>query len=264
VAVGVLKNRFLIRISEGFERFLYRHADELVVNSPGFIDHISQRGGKNIQLVENGVDISMFNPHTAGEGFRKENNLEGKFIVLYAGAHGISNNLEMILEAASQTLDEPKIQYLFLGDGKEKANLIASAKSRNLTNVLFLPSIPKEQINSILSAADACIAILKPIEMYKTTYPNKVFDYMAAGKPILLMIDGVIREVVEKAECGIFIQPDDPKKLAETIKSMQQNPGFYSTMGTNGRRFAEEHFNRQMLARKMEEILLKAKRNHEK
>jgi glycosyltransferase involved in cell wall biosynthesis len=254
IAVGVLKNKILIGMSEWLERFLYRHADAMVVNSPGFIDHVSQRGAKNLTLVENGVDVSMFDLTENGAAFRKTHHLENKFIALYAGAHGISNNLGVILESAAITRDDPQIAYVFVGDGKEKNNLIEEAKANELDNVLFLPSVPKSEMNAVLAAADACIAILKPIEMYKTTYPNKVFDYMAAAKPVLLLIDGVIRQVVEEAQCGIFVEPGDPQALADQLKIMHNNVDNTKRMGKNGREFVEEHFNRSVLAAKMEKV----------
>jgi glycosyltransferase involved in cell wall biosynthesis len=254
IAVGVLKNKILIRMSEWLERFLYRHADAMVVNSPGFIDHVSQRGAKNLTLVENGVDVSMFDLTENGADFRKTHHLENKFIALYAGAHGISNNLGVILESATITRDDPQIAYVFVGDGKEKANLIQEAKAKQLNNLFFLPSVPKMEMNAVLAAADACIAILKPIEMYKTTYPNKVFDYMAAAKPVLLLIDGVIRQVVEEAQCGIFVEPGDPQALADQLKIMHNNVDNTKRMGKNGREYVEQFFNRSVLAAKMEKV----------
>ncbi|PKN96959.1 MAG: glycosyltransferase WbuB [Chloroflexi bacterium HGW-Chloroflexi-5] len=254
IAVGVLKNKTLIRMSEWLERFLYRHADAMVVNSPGFIDHVNQRGAKNLTLVENGVDVSMFDLTENGADFRKTHHLENKFIALYAGAHGISNNLGVILESAAITRDDPQIAYVFVGDGKEKAKLIEEAKAKKLTNLLFLPSIPKIEMNAVLAAADACIAILKPIEMYKTTYPNKVFDYMAAAKPVLLLIDGVIRQVVEEAQCGKFVEPGDPQALADQLKIMHNNVDTTKRMGKNGREYVEQYFNRSVLAAKMEKV----------
>ncbi|PKN99052.1 MAG: glycosyltransferase WbuB [Chloroflexi bacterium HGW-Chloroflexi-4] len=264
IAVGVLKNKTLIRLSEWLECFLYRHADEMVVNSPGFIDHISLRGAKKITLVENGVDVSMFDMTETGTNFRKTHHLENKFIALYAGAHGISNNLGVVLESAALTLDDPEIAYVFVGDGKEKANLIEEAKAKQLTNILFLSSVPKMEMNAVLAAADACIAILKPIDMYKTTYPNKVFDYMAAAKPVLLLIDGVIRKVVEDAHCGKFIEPDNPTALAEQIKIMHNGGEDAKRMGLNGREYVQQHFNRSTLAAKMEEVFLTLLRINEK
>jgi glycosyltransferase involved in cell wall biosynthesis len=260
IAVGVLKSKILIHLSEWLEKFLYRHADEMVVNSPGFIKHISSRGARHITLVENGVDVSMFTTDENGADFRKKHNLEDCFVVLYAGAHGLSNNLTVLLDAAKITLPNPKIKYLFVGDGKEKSSLIARAENEGLINVCFIPSVPKNEMGAVLAAADACVAILKPIEMYKTTYPNKVFDYMAAAKPVLLMIDGVIREVVEKAGCGVFIEPSDSAVLAETALRFSQDKRTLNKMGMQGRQFVEQNFNRTRLAEKMETVLLSTNR----
>lgn len=260
VAVGVLKNKFLIRLSEWLERFLYRHADEMVVNSPGFIEHIQKRGAKKITLVENGVDVSMFDRIETGKEFRQSHDLDKQFVVLYAGAHGMSNDLNVILDSAEKMCEDKGTTFLFVGDGKEKANLMRTAEEKGLSNVIFMPSVPKNEMNKVLAAADACVAILKPIEMYKTTYPNKVFDYMAAGKPVLLLIDGVIRQVVEQANCGVFIQPGDSNKLANQIKQMENDMEGTRKMGLRGREYVQEHFDREQLACKMESILQGLKR----
>ena len=108
----------------------------------------------------------------------------------------------------------------------------------------------------MIAGADACLAILKPIEMYKTTYPNKVFDYMAAGKPVLLAIDGVIREVVEKADAGIFVEPGNSSALAEAALRIQANPDAARQLGVNGQSYVKENFHRVKLAEKFEAILL--------
>ncbi len=179
IAVGVLKNPTLIKCSYRLEKFLYRHADRIVVNSPGFINLVRDKGGKDIMLIPNGADISFFNDQNDPR-IRKELGWTNKFIVLYAGAHGMSNDLEVVLEAAKLLADEKRIHLVLLGDGKEKPILVNEAEQLNLSNLTFLDPVPKNKVAEILSAADACIAILKPIEMYKTTYPNKVFDYMAA------------------------------------------------------------------------------------
>jgi glycosyltransferase involved in cell wall biosynthesis len=106
-----------------------------------------------------------------------------------------------------------------------------------------------------LAGADACLAILKPLEEYKTTYPNKVFDYMAAGRPVVLAIDGVIREVVEAAGCGIFVQPGDPSALAEAIITLVADPERSRKMGMAGRKYLEEHFSRERIAEKLVGLL---------
>ena len=250
IAVGVLKNPTLIKLSFWLEKFLYSHADHIVVNSPGFISHVSLKGGKNILLIPNGADISYFDEKNAHKT-REELGWSDKFIVLYAGAHGMSNDLGVVLKAAKLLEDNKRIQFVFLGDGKEKQNLISGAEQLNLHNLTFLDPVPKNKVTEILAAADACIAILKPIEMYKTTYPNKVFDYMAARKPVILAIDGVIREVVEKAECGIFCKPGNPKSLADGCLNLYNNQDKAVSMGNNGYEYLKIHFNREIIAQEL-------------
>jgi glycosyltransferase involved in cell wall biosynthesis len=107
---------------------------------------------------------------------------------------------------------------------------------------------------AVLAAADACIAVLKPIKLYNTVYPNKVFDYLAAGKPVLLAIDGVIREVVEEARAGIFVTPGNPHALAEAVQQLAEDPQACQAMGTRGRSYVESNFNRDDLAAQLLEL----------
>ncbi len=255
VAVGVLTNPLLIRASEWLERFLYRRADTVVVNSPGFISHVKSRGAQTVELVPNGADVRMFDPAAEGRSFRKEHNLEGKLVALYAGAHGLSNDLDVLLEAADRLRELPGIAIVLLGDGKEKPRLQELAALRGLDNIRFLPSIPKEEMPEALAAADLCIAILKPVELYKTVYPNKVFDYMAAGRPIVLAMEGVIREVVDAARCGVPVQPGDADALADAIRDLAGDADRRREMGRNGRAYVEAHFNRPALAAKMMRVM---------
>jgi glycosyltransferase involved in cell wall biosynthesis len=248
VAVGVLRQPALIRASEWLERFLYRHADQVVVNSPGFSDHVRERGAQRIELVPNGADPHMFDPADDGAGFRSAHGLEGKFVALYAGAHGLSNDLGVILEAADLLREREDIAFVLLGDGKDKPALMARASDMELPNLLFLPPVPKAEMSVALAAADACIAILKPIEMYKTVYPNKVFDYMAAGRPVVLAIGGVIREVIEAADGGIPVDPGKPAPLADAVLALADDREWGRRVGQSGRAYVEAHFDRTRLA----------------
>ena len=244
IAVGVLKNPVLILLSEWLERFLYRRADRVMVNSPGFLEPVTSRGAKRVELIPNGADPSMFDPNNDGMEFRRSNQLTDKFVVLYAGAHGMSNDLEVVLDAAALLVDRNDIQLVLLGDGKEKPALMARAQKKDLTNVTFLPSVPKTEMASALAGADACLAILKPLEEYKTTYPNKVFDYMAAGRPVVLAIDGVIREVVEAAGCGIFAAPGSADEVANAIRQLAADKKESRIMGLQGRDYLQKNFSR--------------------
>lgn len=255
VAVGVLRNPFLIALSEWLERFLYRHADQMMVNSPGFLDHVSQRGANQVALIPNGADPRMFDPSTSGAEFRQQHGLEGKFVALYAGAHGMSNDLGVVLAAAQHLTHRPDIAIVFLGDGKEKPNLVRQADELGLSNVTFIPPVSKLSMPSALAAADACIAILKPIELYKTTYPNKVFDYMAASRPVVLAIEGVICEVIESVQAGIPVKPGDPQAMARAIQALADDPQSATRMGQRGRLYIETHFDRSKLADQLEMLL---------
>ena len=222
------------------EKFLYKRADKLIVNSPGFVDHVSKKGGEDITVIPNGADPALFENEPQGEDIRPQLGWEGKFIVLYAGAHGMSNDLEVVLNAADLLRNTKEIQFILIGDGKEKTKLLALATEHKLDNVSFLNPVPKTEMKTYLSAADVCLAILKPIELYKTTYPNKVFDYMAVGKPVILAIDGVIKSVVEAAECGIFCPPGDPQALKTAVLSMQTNKKNLPILGKNGKAISQE------------------------
>jgi len=270
IAVGVLKNPLLIRMSRWLERFLYRRADRLMVNSPGYVAHVTERGARRVELIPNGADPEMFDPSDTGEAFRTSNGLTGKFVLMYAGAHGMSNDLGVVLQAAKLLRDAPaaskasvpsEIRIVFLGDGKEKPALQKQAAEMRLTNVLFLPPAPKSKVAAALAGADACLAILKPLDEYKTTYPNKVFDYMAAGRPVVLAIDGVIREVVEAAGGGLFVPPGDPSALAEAIRALATDRENARQMGLAGRKYLEQHFNRAALAKKLAAILEECQSN---
>lgn len=254
IAVGVLKNPTLIKLSYWLERFLYKHADQIIVNSPGFIELVKEKGGLKISLIPNGADSELFNDINTPE-IRRNLGWSDKFIVLYAGAHGMSNDLGIVLKAAQLLKVEERIHFVLLGDGKEKPALIREAEELDLANLTFMDPVPKSRVAELLSAADACIAILKPIELYKTTYPNKVFDYMAARKPVILAIDGVIREVVENAGCGLFCPPGDPKTLADRIMTLYNNQDEAILMGKKGYDYLKENFSRERIAADLLDVM---------
>jgi glycosyltransferase involved in cell wall biosynthesis len=262
IDMGILKNPVLIRLSKWLERFLYARATHLLVNSPAYMDYLIQAGvsPSKITLLPNGVDPQMFDPAASGNGLRHMLNLDGKFVVVYAGAIGPANDLDVLLEAARELRLEPRIHFLIVGDGKERKRLQARAEADQLDNVLFVGAQPKQEMRYYLASADACVAILQNIRMFRMTYPNKVFDYMAAGRPILLAIDGVIREVVESARAGIYVPPGDPKSLAEAVRYLADHGVEREAMSKQGRSYVEKHFNRADQSRQFTGLLEKVAR----
>lgn len=247
INMGVLSNPLLIRLSRLLESFLYSRADHILVNSPAYRDYMIRRGirSEKVSLIPNGVDPAMFDPNTDGREFRQRYNLDGKFIVTYAGALGQANDIATILEAARLLSDDRDIHFLIVGDGKEKSNLEQIAAKQCLQNVTFTGALPKSEMPVLLSATDVCIASLLNIPMFKTTYPNKVFDYMAAGRPTVLAIDGVIRDVVESANGGVFVHPGDPIAMKNAIKKLHDDPVSARQMGYSAREYVEHNFNRR-------------------
>lgn len=257
IEIGALRNRLLIALSRALERFLYRRADRVVVNSPGFLEHVGAAGGaaEKLVTVPNGVDSGSFDSDAASLGLRAEHGLQHKFIALYAGAHGPANDLRQVLQAAESLKQHPGIVLVLVGDGAQKAELMAYARSHRLDNVLFLPPVEKSGIPGVLAEADCGIATLKPLSLFTTTYPNKVFDYMAAGKPVVLAIDGVIRRLVESAGAGLYVEPGDGEALGQAVAQLQADPELARQMGRRGRACVEAQYDRKLLAKQMQELL---------
>jgi glycosyltransferase involved in cell wall biosynthesis len=190
----------------------------------------------------------MFPIEEDGQAFRQELRLGDKFVITYAGALGMANAIGTILRAAERLRDEPRIHFVLVGDGKERPRLEQQAGELALQNVTFAGSRPKSDMAQVLAGSDACVATLQNIPLFSTTYPNKIFDYMAARRPTILGIDGVIREVVEAADAGIFVPPGDDVRLAQAVRDLFAHRDEARSMGQRGRAYVVEHFNRHAQA----------------
>jgi glycosyltransferase involved in cell wall biosynthesis len=246
IDIGVLKNPCLIWMSRRFEMFLYRRATHLLVNSPAYRSYLVSKGvpPEKVSLIANGVDPRMFSPEADGALVRTQFDLQDKFVVTYAGALGMANDLGTLIRAADRLRSRLDIHFLLVGDGKEREHLLDEVNSRKLANVTFAGPRPKREIPAVLAASDACVALLKNIPMFRTTYPNKVFDYMAAGRPTILGIDGVIREVIENARGGLFCPPGDDAAVADAVLALAENPAQARQMGNSAREYVVQNFNR--------------------
>jgi len=256
VGMGVVRDGALARAALRLKRFLYARARRVVINSPGFLPFLERYGlpAKKIRVVPNGVDVHQFDPAARGETLRAAWGAEGRFVVLYAGALGPANGLDIVLDAAEVLRDTPAM-FVLVGDGKARGELASAAEARGLDNVRLVPAQPKRAMRDVLAAADACLATLRDIPLFRTTYPNKVFDYMAAGRPVLLAIDGVIREVVERAGAGIFVPPGDAGALAAAVRRLRSSPAEARAMGERGRVCVCAEFDRKRQATDFERVL---------
>jgi glycosyltransferase involved in cell wall biosynthesis len=247
ISMGVIKNPVIIRLSYWLERFLYARATHILVNSPAYKEYIVGKGvpAKKITFIAYGSDINMFNPGIDGSSVRERLGLDKKFIVLYAGTIGQAHDLYTVLRVAKRLSDDSHIQFVFFGDGKERPNLEAEAQRLGLKNVLFAGVCPKKEIPAVIASADVCLAILQNLEMFRTTYPNKVFDYMASARPTVLVIDGVVREVIEASKGGVFVEPGNDELLAKAILTLSRDPQRVKQMGENARAYLVKNLDRR-------------------
>jgi len=247
VSMGVLKNPIVIASARWLEMFLYARATHILVNSPAYKEYMIGKGvpENKVTYIAYGTDVDMFNPNVDGSSIRAELGMDDKFVVLYAGALGQANDIDTILRAAERLKDEDKIRFVLFGDGKERTRLQSEAERIKLSNVIFAGVRPKKEMPQIVASADVCLAILQDIPMFRTTYPNKVFDYMAAGRATVLVIDGVSRKLIEDSYGGAYVQPGDDKQLAETILALSKNVDIVKQMGLNAREYLVKHLDRR-------------------
>jgi len=256
VEMGVVRDGPVSRAALRMKRFLYGRARRIVVNSPGFLPFITGYGVplEKIEVVPNGVDATQFDPAARSEAIRDAWGAADRFVVLYAGAIGPANGLDVVLDAAERLRGTTAL-FVLVGDGKARGELVKAAEYRGLGNIRFVPAQPKRMMPATIAAADVCLASLRDIPLFRTTYPNKVFDYMAAGRPVLLGIDGVIRNVVENAGAGIFVQPGDGMALARGVLRLMGDPGEAKAMGQRGRDVVCAKFNRRAQGAQINAIL---------
>lgn len=247
VSMGVLKNPILISLARWLENFLYARATHILVNSPAYKEYMLGKGvpENKVTYIPYGTDVDMFNPDVDGSSVRKKLGLDDKFVVLYAGALGQANDIDTILRAAERLNDEEKIRIVLFGDGKERTRLESESARMKLTNVIFAGVCPKKEMPLVIASADVCLAILQDVPMFRTTYPNKVFDYMASARGTVLVIDGVVRDVIEVSNGGVFVQPGNDEKLADTILELSKDSQRVKQMGLNARAYLVKHLDRR-------------------
>lgn len=250
--MGVIKNPVVLAAMSLIEWLSYRQADACIGLSPGIVKGVKRRAPKNrpVAMVPNGCDLDLF-----CRGKREELNMSGvkkdDFVAVFTGAHGMANGLGAVLDAAAVLKKRARadIKLVFIGDGKVKPELVHRAEEEELENCLFFEPVPKDQLNRILASADAGMMILANIPaFYYGTSPNKFFDYIASGLPVINNYPGWLTDLIREHECGIAIGPSDPEAFADALIEMADNPDATRRMGGKARLLAETKFSRDVLA----------------
>lgn len=250
VELEVFTNRQLIKILEAWELWMYRQADSIITVTGSFRDNLMERGieEKKISVIPNGADMQFWTPRKKSERLLDELGLNGKFVVLYIGAHGVSQALDQVLDAAERLAAFDEIQFLFVGSGSLKDQLQKRSGTLGLTNVIFHDPVPKKQVLEFYSIADVCLVPLRDIELFSQFIPSKLFEILAMKKPIVASIRGEAREILDRSGGAITTDPEDSEAIAEAVLRLYQQPILRKEMGERGRQFVKTHYSRDRLA----------------
>ena len=250
VDLGVLTNPFVIRALESVEMFLYRRAALVVTVTEGFRTRLIARGlpPQKVVTVTNGAAIESFTPGPRDNAVRTELGLAGKFVVSYIGAHGISQGLELVLQAAQRLRDDADIVFLLVGEGARKRALLELRETLRLTNVIMLPAQAHQRVREYYCASDVCVVPLRQLPLFATFIPSKMFEIMACAVPVIGAVEGEAREILERSGGARLIMPEDAAGLADAVRWFKLHPGESRQMGAAGRAFVTANYDRQVLA----------------
>ena len=251
-AMGVVRNPLILGGMGALEWLSYRMSDACIGLSPGIVEGIARRSpaGQPIAMIPNGCDLDLFRP-----GRRQVPAIPGvepgDVVAVFTGAHGLANGLGAVLDAAAvlQKRCRRAIKFVFIGDGKLKPMLEKRVRDEALENCLLLKPIRKRDLTRLLASADVGLMILANVPaFYYGTSPNKFFDYLAAGLPVLCNYPGWLADLIAEHQCGLAVPPDDPRALADAMERLADSASDRAAMGKNARALGESQFSRERIS----------------
>ena len=247
-----------IRLMSWFEKFALKKSDIIVSNLQNYGEHMKNDVGikRDFEWISNGVDLDEI-AQTEPLSSELQNKIpKDKFIVGYTGTVGVANALDSFCEAAKILENNREILFVIVGDGQEKEKLVS--RYEKLGNILFIESIPKKQVQSMLSLFDACYIGLKRENLFKYgVSPNKLYDYMYSAKPVLYAIDSGENNIVKTAECGVSVEAENPEAIAQGIEKLYKMGKKREELGKNAKAYILEHFTYDKLAQKYQKLMEK-------
>lgn len=258
-ALGELDRRpTLFRAATVLERFLYRHADLITAVTRGFVRYISPllRHPERLVWLPNGATAALFRPDRVDPGLRVRLGLVGQFVITFAGNHGLAQGLDAVLEAANLLRSREEVTFVLVGHGAAKARLMARAAALELSNVRFLPEVPLSEVPPYLTMSDALLVPLSRDPVFDTFIPSKLYDFLACARPVILMVSGEAREVIEASGGGISVAPEDAAGLAKAVlELMDKSVEERQEMGARGRAYVLAHYTREAHAQRLLTLL---------
>jgi len=260
INIGALTNPIAIWWMRRLAKRIYAASDHIVALSPGMKEGVVRAGvaPEKVTVIPNGCDLTLFRPDVDGTAARERLGLGDRFAALYFGAMGRANGLDYVLDAARILKDRGKtnIAIVLHGDGGERTRLKDRVAVEKLDNVVFSDIVPdKAAVAEIVAAANVCMTIYAKTTLETGWSPNKMFDALAAGRPVLINVPGWLRETIEGNGCGRFVDPERPDALAQVIAELTEDAAAVATMGQAARCLAENEFDRRDLASALSRIL---------
>jgi glycosyltransferase involved in cell wall biosynthesis len=254
IAMGIVRNPLLKWYLRKMERDIYRAAARIIALAPGIQDGICKTGypRERTVMIPNACDLELFRPDPAPLVDPRFGD-PSEFRFVFAGAHGLANGLDSVLDAAAELKrrGERGIRFVFIGDGRERDALVERSRREGLDDCCtWLKFMPKDELAQLLPRFDAGLMILRNIpSFYYGTSPNKFFDYIACGIPVLNNYPGWVADMIGESCCGKVVPPDDPRAFADACVWFRDHRGEAEAMGPRGRTLAEQRFDRAALGR---------------
>ena len=249
-AVGAMKESMAIRALERLEMFLYQNASRIVSVTHSFKQTLIRRGvnGDKIGVVTNGVDVGRFSPRPKDAELTRQLGFEGKFVAGYVGTHGMAHALETLLEAAALLERDggDDFRFLLLGDGARKADLKTQAAAMGLRSVVFVDTVPKDQVARYWSVLDVSIIHLRAAELFTTVIPSKLFECMGMGLPVLHGVEGESADIVRTEGVGLVFKPEDAAHLAAHLQKLRSDSALRAHLSANGLKAAANYDRRNL------------------
>jgi glycosyltransferase involved in cell wall biosynthesis len=250
-AVGAMRKSWVLTLLERLELRMYRDASAVVCLTQSFARNLASRGiePSKLHLIPNGIVPSFWASGRRAPERSEAGVGDGEVVVSYVGTVGMAHGLGTVLDAAAQLREAaPDVKFWIVGDGAELDTLRTVVRERGLGNVRFTGLVARQRIPSILAASDISLVTLRPSELFKTVLPSKMFESMAAARPIVLGVDGEARDVLDRAGAGVAVAPGDADALAAAIADLARHPDRRRAMGSAGAQFVEREFSRRTWA----------------
>jgi len=258
ISTGYIKKGSLYYLAEKWEKRCYKQAQKILVNSPAIFEELKNIKGvssSKLELIPNGADLEFFKEIDDSDKINEEYNIKNKFVVLYTGLLGFAQAPEIMIDAAKILKNNKDIVFLIVGGGPLKKDLESKIKNLKLDNVILTGQRPRKEMPIFVSMGDICLVPYKNSSTFQKNVPSKMFDYMASGKPIIINLEGAASDIIIRAQAGLVVEPDNASVLAKTIEQLYNNRFLRKKMGDSGKLYAEKHYNKKEVSRKLETIL---------